>query len=225
MSGTVRVDTSKFNAMVREIARKASVPEEEVLSNEVARILEATIKHTPSATVASIRGTSENANFSMQPETLYAPKRGRAGVKITKGGFIAYYLHNRYPDALWSQMSARRKVSLAAKLRARGLARKSWLDIARKLGLRINFPGYVSSAVASTGREYPQNVSVRLRRQQGKLQIGFTNAQPTVNKIGGSRALQRAIDGRYKYFMRQMGLGTFDELAKIAKKYPGIRIG
>jgi hypothetical protein len=220
----VAVDTSKFNAMVREIARKAGVPNEEVLTHEVGKILEKTITNTKAATVSSIRATSEKSQFSMQPESLYSPKGGRAGVNVTKNGFIAYFLRNRYPDNLWALMSARRKVSLAAKLKARGLARKSWLDIANRLGLSINYPGYVASAVPSSGKEHPENTRVRLARQNGKLQIAFQNSQPTVNRIGGSRALQAAIDGRYKFFITQMAKGTFDDIAKIAKKYPGIRI-
>lgn len=218
------VDTSKFNQMVREIARKAGVPSEEVLVHEVGKVLEQTIKNTKAATVSSIRATSENANFSMQPQDLYTPKNPREGVTITKGGFIPYYLRNRYPNTLWGRIVARRKASLQAKLRARGLAKRSWVEIARKLGLHLSFPGYVSTAVPSTGKEHPENTLVKVQRQKGKLQIAFQNSQPTVNKIGGGRALQAAIDGRYKYFLGQMALGTFNQIATIAKKYPGIRI-
>lgn len=224
MSATLRVDTRMFNVMTREIARSAGVPAEEVLANEVRKVLEATLKFTPTASVSSIRKNSENASFSMQPQTLYTPKRPRSGVTITQNGFIAYYLANRYPADLWARMSARRKQSLLSKLRARGLARRSWLEIANKLGLKISYPGYVGSAVASTGKTYPENTRVRLQRQTGRLQIVIENSQPTVNRIGGSAALQRAINGRYKYFLRQMELGTFKALSKIARKYPGIKV-
>lgn len=218
------VDTSKFNAMVREIARRAAVPEEEVLTNEVGKVLEQTIKNTPSATVSSIRSSSENAEFSMQSQEMYTPRTPRAGVNVSQRGFIAYYLRNRYPDALWSLMSARRKASLAARLKARGLARRSWLDIAKKLGLSISFAGYIATAIPRTGKEHPENTRVQLQRQTGKLQISFQNSQPTVNRIGGSAALQAAINGRYKFFLTQMAKGTFNDIAKIAKKYPGMTI-
>lgn len=224
MNANVRIDTSKFNAMIQEIARKGNVTEEEVLVSEVEKILEATLRNTKTSTVASIRATSENSDFSMQPESLYTPKRGRKGVNVTKGGFIAYYLRNRYPESLWAAMSARRKTSLIAKLKARGLARKSWLDIAQKLGLRIKFPGYVATAIASTGKEYPQNTRVSFQRRTGKLQIAFENSQPTVNKIGGGQALQRAVDGRYKFFIQNLARGTFESVAKIARAYPGIKV-
>lgn len=224
MSGRIKVDTTRFNQMVREIARRAGTPDEEVLEHEVGKVLEQTIRNTKAASVSSIRATSEKADFSMQPQDLYTPKNGRVGVNVTQGGFIAYYLRNRYPDSLWASMSARRKASLVAKLKARGLARKSWLDIANKLGLKINYPGYVASAVASNGKDYPQNTRVRLAKQNGKLQIEFQNSQPTVNRIGGSRALQAAVNGRYKFFLTLMAKGTFKKVAEIAKAYPGMRV-
>lgn len=210
--------------MVREIARRARVPDEEVLTHEVGKILEATIKNTRTATVSSIRNTSQNANFSMQPEGLYTPKSGRAGVKLTQRGFIPYYLRNRYPDVLWGLILDRRKASLIQKLQARGLSRKSWLDIANKLRLTISFPGYVATAKARTGRDYPEDTRVRLQLQNGKLQIAFQNAQPTVNRIGGSRALQAAVNGRYKFFVQNVARGEFESVAKIAKRYPSMKI-
>lgn len=220
----VTVDTSQFNAMVREIAQSAGVPDETVLIYEVGKILEQTIQNTKAATVSSIRSSSENAEYSMQPDDLYTPVVPRQGVNSSKRGFIAYYLRNRYPNNLWAKISARRKTSLIAKLKARGLARRSWLDIARRLGLSIKFPAYVGTAVARTGKEYKENTSVQIQRQKSKLQITFQNSQPTVNKIGGGYALQAAVSGRVKYFMAGMSKSVFDKVATIAKRYPGMII-
>ncbi len=226
MSGSATIDTSKFNAMVRELARKANAPDDEILSYEVGKVLEATVQFTPALQVSKLRSRTEAALFSMQPASLYTPKRGRRSVKISKNGFIAYYLQNRYPNALWSAISARRKASLARALRARGLAKKSWWEIARLLGITIKVPNYVPIAVASSGRSYPGNVSAKRLRPAAKLQITIENAQPTVNipQVGGARALQRAIDGRTKFFIQNVGRGVFDDVAKIAKKYPGVKV-
>lgn len=218
------VDTTRFNQMVREISRRANVPDEETLTHEVGKVLEQTIRNTKSATVSSIRASSENAKVTMQPEELYTPRSPRIGVKVTRTGSIAYWLGNRYPNDLWSRIVSRRKASLVDRLKARGLARRSWLDIAKKLGLTINFPGYVAIAIPRTGKEHPENTRVQLQKQSGKLQISFQNSQPTVNRIGGNAALQAAINGRYKFFLTQMAKGTFNDIAKIAKKYPGMTI-
>jgi hypothetical protein len=223
MAGTVKIDLRNFNAMCRELSAKAKTPNEQVLIGEVGKVLEAAIRNTDAAQASLIRRRSESAEFSMQPESLYNPVSGRSNVNITKSGFIAYYLENRYPNALWNAIAVRREASLQAKLRARGLAKKSWLQIAQQLGITIQAPGYVAGAVASTGREY-KNTSTKLARQTGKLQITILNSQPTVNAIGGARALQRACDGRVKFFLQNVALGTFNDAAKTAKRYPGIKI-
>ena len=202
----MQIDTRAFNSMCRELAKKANVPDETVLVAEVGKVLEKAIEYTPSATRSKIQSRYDNAQF-----TTYHGK--------------IYYLLNRYPDAVWGGITARRKTDLIARLRAIGLSKKSWIDIAAALGIRVKAPSYARNAIARTGRTY-QNVKTTISRQKGKLTIGIFNSQPTVNSpfVNGRRALQAAIDGRVKYFIGQMALKTFDDAAKIAKKYPGIRV-
>jgi hypothetical protein len=203
---SVKIDTRAFNSMCRELAKKANVPDEVALVAEVGKVLEKAIEYTPSASRGKIQSRSDNAQF-----TTY---NGRV-----------YYLFNRYPDPLWGGIVARRKADLTARLRAIGLSKKSWIDIAAALGIRVKAPSYARNAVARTGKAY-QDVKTEISRQRGKLTIGIFNSQPTVNSpfVNGRRALQAAIDGRGKFFFGQMALKTFDDAAKIAKKYPGIKV-
>jgi hypothetical protein len=203
---SLQIDTRAFNSMCRELAKKADVPDEMVLVAEVGKVLEKAIEYTPSASRSKIQSRSDNAQF-----TTY---QGRV-----------YYLLNRYPEALWGNITAMRKADLRARLRAVGLSKKSWVDIAAALGIRVKAPSYARNAVARTGRTY-QNVKTMISRQKGKLTIGIFNSQPTVNSpfVNGRRALQAAIDGRVKFFITQNALKTFDDAAKIAKKYPGIKV-
>ena len=225
MSGRTTIDTTRFNAMVRELGANASVPPEEALVHEVGKVIEVAMNFTSSAQVTRLRSRHDAARFSSQPTSLYSPRRGRSRVTLTKNGFITYYLQNRYPNALWSKIEAARKARLAAAIRARGLAKQSWWEISKALGVRINVPSYVQSAIASTGKRY-SNVSVRLSRTAGKLHITIENSQPTVNlpQVGGARALQRAIDGRTRFFIQNLEHEVFKNLAHIAKKYPGMKV-
>jgi hypothetical protein len=202
----VKIDTRAFNSMCRELAQKANVPDEVTLVAEVGKVLEKAIEYTPAASRSNIQARFDNKQF-----TTYSSK--------------VYYLLNRYPDALWGNIDSRRKKDLSARLRAIGLSKKSWIDIAQRLGINVKAPAYARNAVARTGKNY-QNVKTSISRQKGKLTIGIFNSQPTVNlpSVGGRRALQAAIDGRVKFFLGQMALKTFDDAAKIAKKYPGIRV-
>jgi hypothetical protein len=150
---TSRVDTLAFNAMCRQGARMAAVPYERFVKNEVGKVLEAAAKFTPAVQVNRLRLRYENAQYSAQPRTLYTPKRP-TGATLTKRGYVKYFLANRYPNTLWSAISARRKARLLKLLGARGLAKKSWWKIANALGIKISVPAYVGRAVASTGQEY-----------------------------------------------------------------------
>lgn len=221
---TVKIDTRNFQAMTRELAARAKVPLETVLVAEVGKVLEGAVRNTKAASRGKIRARAKGATFSMQPASLYTPKNGRSGVTVTQNGFIPYYLRNRYPNALWSLIAARREASLAAAIKAIGLAKKSWYDIAKRLGLEIKAPGYAKTALPSSGKEYPENTATKIERKTGRLNITIFNSQPTVNLIGGERALQQAVDGRVKGFIYAMATGTFDSMAKIAKKYPGITL-
>jgi hypothetical protein len=222
-----RVDTSRINSMFREIARKVRVPPEEIMVYEIGKILQMWLSLVPAADVNKLRLSYEEAIFSAQPATLYTPKSGRARVKLTKRGFVTYFLLNRYPDELWNAMSERRKASLLRRIAARGLAKQSVLQIADRLGVSISAPGYVRTALASTGKRYPENTSVQLRRRTGLLQITFENSQPTINqeRVGGRAALQKAINGRVDYFLNNVARGVFDDVKNIAIRYPGMRVG
>lgn len=224
MAAQVKVDTRTFIQMTRELAAKAGVPDETAMVAEVGKVLEGWVRNTPAATKQSIALRFKNATFSMQPAGMYSPKSGRSGVNVTKSGFIPYYLRNRYPDALWAAMTERRSKSFFAKLAAIGLAKGSIVKIARQLGLTIKAPSYARKAIASTGKQYPENTSIKIERGKFRLQISFFNSQPTINSIGGARGLQVAIDGRVKAFLYAIGKGTFSSAAKIAAKYPGIKI-
>ena len=228
MSG-LRVDTSEFSAMCRQLSQISAASQQKILDAEVAKVLEAAVRHTPAAKVSAMRARQEQARYSAQPASLYTPRspsgrRHRAGVKPTKRGFIRYHLANRYPAELWKKIVTRRKASLARKIRARGLARRSWLMIADALGLKIAVPSYVKGAVATTGKNYATNVSVGRRRSVAGVGITIVNSQPTVNlpNVGGAAALQKAINGRVNYFAQNLKRGVFRSAQRIAKAYPGV---
>lgn len=223
MSTTVKVDTRAFVQMTRELAAKAGVPDEVAMVAEVGKVLEGAIRNTKQGSKAKIASRFKNATFSAQPAGMYSPKSGRSGVNVTQNGFIPYFLRNRYPDSLWAAMSERRNKSFFAKIGAIGLSKKSWYEIGRRLGLTLKGGNFVK-AIASTGKQYPENTATKIEKQKSKLQISIYNSQPTVNRTGGERALQAAVDGRVKKFLYSIANNTFENAAKIAKQYPGIRI-
>lgn len=218
-----KVDTRQFNAMCEQLSKLTAVKYDKVVRAEVGKVLEKALEFTPSLSVGKVKARFASARFSSQPSGMYSPKNRRA--VPTKNGYIVYYLGNRYPDALWSVMDARRRTHLAAVLAAKGLAKKSWLQIADLLGINIKAPVYVAAAVASDGKQY-MNVTAATKHSKSSIVIEFSNSQPTVNipRVGGARALERAIQGRIKFFDKNASLAVFADIKKQAKAYPGLKL-
>lgn len=222
------VNTAAFTAMCEQLAGLSAAKLRDVLNAEVTSVLNKTITNTKIAKVGRIKARHDNAEYSQQRPTIYTPQtaaglRHRSRVKLSKNGSIKYKLDHRYPAALWGAIVASRKARLARQLAAVGLARKSWWSIGKALNLAVK-GGRFTGAIATTGREYPENIATNRSASEQKIGISFSNSQPTVQlpQVGGARALQRAIDGRVKFFHTNAEKAVFADVAKVAKAYPGI---
>lgn len=115
---------------------------------------------------------------------------------------------------------------LDAALRARGLARNSWLQIAQKLGITLNnIAGgqQVSAARPSSGASYqPGSGSARYEGPK-QLYYELANSYPFSRfKIPAASIFSQAIQGELGYFRNNLRHGVFSDLQSIAKKYKGI---
>lgn len=215
-----KVKTAQLNAMFEQLSTLSATPHEKVVKSEVGSILEKTLANTKVASVSRIRNRYKD--FVPMGQNAYSPARTRRSGNVI-GSNLIYYMQNRYPNALWSRLNARRVQLINRARAARGLARQSWLQIANELGIKINAPGYVATAIAKTGKTY-KNVTTSTKVSKNKIEIRISNGQPTVNATGGARALQRAIQGRIKFFEKNASLSVFADIKKIAKAYPGLKI-
>jgi len=227
----ITIDTRNMNRAIAAISRFSGVAHEEVIEEEAGKILEAAVRLTPAAKMQKIKAHYASLGNSWVTESpeLYTPVSPsgishRAKVKVTKTGKIRYDMSHRYPDALWAAITGERKTRLEAALRARGLSKNAWLMLGQAAGITVKAPGYVKQAIPSTGKVHPENATARKTRPSGRYGIFFETIQPTLITIGGHRILQRAINGRVKYFERNLKLGVFKDLKKIAARYPGLTI-
>lgn len=228
MQVSCQVNTKGFEAACLALAKISGKSIEDVVTSELGKVIDRTIELTPAAKVSQIRSRYETAEFSAQPKELYEPvsasgKRHRTTAHITPKGKLLYKLNNRYPNILWGRIEQRRSDSLRRQIGAIGLAKKSWWNIAKALGLPVKGGRFVS-AIATTGKEYPENFQTSKTVRETDIAVAFINSQPTVNAIGGARALQAAINGRVKYFLFGVKKGAFDSLDKIARQYPGLKL-
>ena len=108
-------------------------------------------------------------------------------------------------------------------LRRRGLAKQSWLALAKKLGLPVNAPGYVQKATVKE-KPYPQKVRSDQKGKRGSFQITITNEMLTTINANGKAALAKAINGRVGYFKRNLKKKVFGNWRTIAEKYKGLKV-
>jgi hypothetical protein len=108
-------------------------------------------------------------------------------------------------------------------LRRRGLAKQSWLAIARQLGVPIQAPAYVTKATVM-GKAYDQQVSTSERRGGSRVTLIIENSMQAAVKSMGRVALLKAINGRAAYFRNNLRRGVFSKVSAIAKKYPGLKV-
>lgn len=217
----VTVDTSQFSAMCRELARKAQVPPDRALREEIGKVLSRAIELTPAADKSKIEAHSRTATATLQPASLYAPKRP-ARRHLQKGRVLYSLTKFRYPDALWTKITAARAADVKKRIAARGLAKQSWYRIALLQAFPVDAPSYVRSAVATSGKQYPEDEKVDVERGNASYTYTIRNSQPTINVIDGEIILARAVNGRVQYFLKNIEKDVFTDLKKIATKYPGV---
>ncbi len=129
-------------------------------------------------------------------------------------------MENRYPDALWSALQLQIKNSIKASKAARGLAKKSWMQIAEKLGIEISVPNYVAKATTKGG-DYPANAQGAEKQEDNSFHIEITNYRTYTTTVADS--LRAAMKGRTNFFKKNLRLGVFKKTSEIAAKYPGLK--
>ena len=193
-----------------EIARAAGVTYEEVVKSETQKILEAASKNTAAAQVKSI-------------EAFVKGKIARTvGGKTYLMNGSAYAPRGwRLRDEAWSAVQTQIASSIKRRKEARGLSKKSWLQIAERLGFDISVPGYVSAAT-TRGGDYPENAQAREDRQGSDFSITLSNSRTYSSSVFD--AIRKAMNGREKFFKENLKQGVFKSIGTIAAKYPGLNL-
>lgn len=201
---TVEIVTRDFNRMLAALADiDTAVEFGAVVKHEAGKVVESALRFTKSAQVAKIRADSENREW------------------VTFGGKKYNVQDWRMPDPLWAQLTKFRRERLATKLAARGLGKQSWLHMARQIGQQIKFPAFVDRA-NYRGQQYPVDADSREEGSSRNYALTIINSSPVMEHAGGQSTLMRAMNGRTRYFERNMQHHAFRSLATRARAYPGI---
>ena len=208
MKPKLTVDTAKFNALVRDLARNTGRSVPQIVDGETAAILSRALTLTKSAKVAKLREGAADFEWMTLP--------GKRRVKRTW----------RLPAKDWQLVQARQREKLAKFLGARGLSKKQFLVIASQLGIKLaGVPTYVARAV-SMSKEYRNKINSTTGRNKTPLTytVGFVLKYPLAffREVGMASALNSAVRGRVAFFKRNLKEGVFKDQASIAAKYGAV---
>ena len=200
-SQSINVVTSDFSRAMREMSRVTGVSFAEIIRAEAKSILEAAAKKTAAAQVKLIE-----ANANAKPVRSLNGKR--------------YYMKNRYPDSLWAALQLQIKNSIKRRKDSRGLSKKSWVQVAEKLGISISTPNYVAKATTKDG-DYPENAQGSEKQDGNAFHIEITNSRTYSPSVRDS--LRAAMRGRTNFFKKNLRLGVFQKTSEITARYPGLK--
>jgi len=244
------IDSSGFQAMVEELSKLSGKSYEHALVDQVGSILKVCLRKTPARTAREIikRVSRQNNHVELASghvvsfwakadavmfldDTNWDQKKNpRQKAPRLKDGKS---WHDMSGDRRWSSerwtrwktleaLARRRHKDPRKAVKARGLAKQTWLQIAADLGIDIAAPAYVRNAVSPNGKTYREG-SARKLLEAAAFYIEIRNSNPLMTgKLNGHRIVQSAINTRLKAFSHEMRKGVFDDVAYRAKRYPGI---
>ncbi|NBR49590.1 hypothetical protein EBU02_12250 [bacterium] len=125
----------------------------------------------------------------------------------------------KMPDAVWLLVQKQIAASIKRRKAARGLAKKSWKQVAEDMGLTIAVPSYVEAATTKNG-DYPGDGKATEESKGSDFAIVLRNSRTYSPSIFD--AIRRAMNGREKFFRENLKQGVFKSIETIAAKYPGL---
>lgn len=227
----IEMDARNLNGALRELSRLSGKDFRTVVQHETTKIMEGALKRTPAAKVGDIRKNSDDYEFITASAHTYATKGERSagryqGFARKKGNHasprVVYYRFNRYPDELWAKLMDLKKKRVQRRIMARGLLKKSWIQVAEKIGIALEgVAGYVAGA-NSGGRDYPEDTKGGQRRSISNFEIWGVIERVYDWRI--IKALSASMRARINYFRTNLKKGVFLKGKEIARRYPGLYV-
>ena len=218
-SASLNIVASDFTRAMREMSKITGASFQDIIRAETQSILEAAVKKTKAAQVKLIeRSVKEtrvrtvngktyltNTSSSWRSPSWWTPQAPK-GWKL--------------PGAVWAAIQKQIKDEIAITKGARGLAKKSWMQVAQKLGITISVPSYVEKAKTEKG-DYPEDATGTEKTDGSSFFIEITNSRTYSGSVRD--AIRAAMRGRTNFFKKNLRLGVFKKTSDIAAKYPGLK--
>lgn len=219
-SASINVVASDFTRAMREMSKITGVSFQDIIRAETQSILEAAVKKTKAAQVKLIEQSVKETRVRTVNGKTYLTNTSRNWSSPSwwtpsapKGW--------KLPGEVWAAVQKQIKEEVSIRKSARGLAKKSWMQIAEKLGITISVPSYVANAKTKKG-DYPEDAKASEVNTATSFFIEITNARTYSGSVRD--AIRAAMRGRTNFFKKNMKLGVFKKSSEIAAKYPGLKV-
>lgn len=241
----VRLDTTGFKQVCDDLAKISGKSFKEVVRVQTGLVLRAMIKKTPAASKKKIderaqKISSLQIGYLKNPDNTFlvnrlkkAPDKRFFRQKSDETGKMTLYVDDpsrRWNDKRWNayqEAKARWTAKLAnigeRILSARGLAKATWLKIARDLNLEdlAKAPKYVQKARTRGKRQY-DNGDGKQKESGDNFFTLLVNKYRWFGMIKFKKKFQAVLNDRRQAFMIEMEHGLFDDIKMRAKRYPGL---
>jgi hypothetical protein len=211
----LKLKTDEFTAFCRDL--RATLGDQttmqRVVDNEVGRVLEKAMEETDYADRQKIRERVKNRNVFRVGGKKYLIRNYSTGQPW------------RVPDQVWPKIQDMRNRSLIRKLAAVAITKRSWVDLAEKLGQAIKAPAFVRAAkVSNSGVNGNTLVERTTQGNENRYGLRVTNKSPKLGVPGteGIQAFFTGLAGRIGFYHENLARGVFGSARKTASKYRGI---
>ena len=216
----VHLDATNFNAAMRQLSKLTGLSMEKVIKGELAKILEKTVTKTKAANAKLIRERYTLREGQKPSErligrvTIAGRRRNVISIKptINRGG-------KKVRNQDWQLLQQKLKAEMKHTLEMRGLSKATWLKQARDMRLTIKVPAYVNKAYKHLGTAAAKTWAKVTKRKPYVITVKNAARVPMVKQVGGYGAFVRAMNGRQKFFEKNLATGVFKSTARKVEKY------
>ena len=235
---TTSVDIRGFEAVISALSSGLHEPARKVTIAETAAILQQCLKwqvvvdEAKTIDIAlrkfnqfSLGNAGKYTGYST-PKISHAPRKGR--VWWVESGPKFYIMgggNRRWSDERWSRYQSEDNDRIRGSehhfhesLKRRLLPKQAWYNLAITLGYKVIANQAIIRASAH-GRK-PITGEISTHESGAKFSIEGEVWSMGVIRKGGGAMLGRAVQGRIKYFERNLHKGTFDHIEHIQRAYP-----
>ena len=239
----VELDTYRFNRVLEELQSYTGADFKTIIRYEANRMLSTAMENTKAGTASYIDqrytySDKKKPHKRLVPFVYLNGKKTkvreikRHGMMVTLKSGKQVWKPNRV-NPQWKLMQAKLKELKAKKKARRGMAKASWMYIARraKLGKLSKTKPYIQKALGLM----TSNMKAKLNAKDvGKtkfiLEIRNMATLPMIPNRGrrkgpgGFTAFKDAFHGRSQYFFVNLSKGVFKKAKRIESKYKGFQI-